>query len=173
MDPATENADLARSRSETRAAFKNRAIIYAYLLDELKAEIGEERAIAVMKRAIHRRGVDVGAKYKEAAENRDLGAIADIFCGDSPCAGALFEPGVEELQEDTVVLRMTSCPLLDAWREAGLSEDDADTLCDVASAIDEGTFESAGLELTFLDRLGKPGSRSCLLRLRLRKAGHP
>jgi hypothetical protein len=40
-------------------------------------------------------------------------------------------------------------------------------MCAISAAVDEGTFEAAGLELTFLDRLGIPGSEHCLLELRL------
>ena len=41
----------------------------------------------------------------------------------------------------------------------------ADELCAISAAVDEGTFEAAGLELTFLDRLGRPGAKACLLEL--------
>jgi hypothetical protein len=40
-------------------------------------------------------------------------------------------------------------------------------MCSIAAAVDEGTFEAAGLELTFLDRIGCVGSERCLLELRL------
>ena len=158
-------AQLAKSRAETRAAFENRALVYAHLLRELSDEMGPERASDVMKRAIKRRGLEVGAKYRDAGTAGDLDEVARIFCEGSPCAGALFEPGVEETGSDRIVLRMTSCPLLDAWRSAGIDPAAADELCAVSAAVDGGTFEAAGLELTFLDRLGRPGAKACLLEL--------
>ena len=158
-------AQLARSRAETRAAFENRALVYAHLLRELGAEIGRERAADVMKRAIKDRGLEVGAKYRDAGTAGDLDEVARIFCEGSPCAGGLFEPGVEDVGSDRIVLRMTSCPLLDAWRAAGIDSATADELCAVSAAVDEGTFEEAGLQLTFLDRLGRPGAKACLLEL--------
>jgi hypothetical protein len=161
MDPAA----LQKSRSETRAAFENRALMYAAIYEELADEVGPERAAAVMKRAIHRRGLDVGLKYRQAASSGDLDEVGRIFVEGSPVEGALFTPGVEELEQDVIVLRMESCPLVDAWKAQGLDDAEVDMLCEIAAAVDEGTFESAGLELTFLDRLGKPGSRRCLLRL--------
>ena len=82
--------------------------------------------------------------------------------------GTLFTPGVEERGEEVIVLRMTSCPLVDAWRAEGRSDEEIDTLCEIAAAVDEGTFESAGLDLVFLDRLGRQGSQRCLLELRPR-----
>ena len=45
-------AALKKSRAETRAAFENRALMYAYLYDELGTELGTERATDLMKRAI-------------------------------------------------------------------------------------------------------------------------
>jgi len=61
---------------------------------------------------------------------------------------------------------MTSCPLVDAWRSIGLPAEEVDTLCEIAAAVDEGTFAGAGLDLEFLGRLGAGGSK-CLLDLGL------
>lgn len=172
-------AELARSRAETRAAFENRALMYAYIYDELSEEFGAEAAAAAMKRAIFRRGLEVGAKYRNAAASDDLEAVGRIFCEGSPCVGALFEPGVQEApgaagsadagagDPDRIVLRMTACPLVDAWEAAGYFPAQVDALCEIAAAVDEGTFEGAGLELTFLERAGQPGVSRCLLELRL------
>jgi hypothetical protein len=166
----TTDAELALSRAETRAAFENRALMYAYIYDELAEEFGADAAAAAMKRAIYRRGLEVGAKYREAAAAGDLDAVGRIFCEGSPCGGALFAPGVEERSEGRLVLRMESCPLVDAWSEAGLSAEEIDTLCEIAAAVDEGTFEGAGLDLTFLERQPQPGGQRCLLELKVRDA---
>lgn len=155
------------ARAETRASFENRALMYAYVYDELADELGDERAGELMKRAIHRRGMEVGRKYRPAAAAGDLAEVGRIFCETSACGGELFTPGIEEEGEERIVLRMTTCPLLDAWRAAGLDANEIDRMCEISAAVDEGTFESAGLELTFLDRLGIPGSEACLLELRL------
>jgi hypothetical protein len=161
--------DEEKAKRETRRAFENRAHLYALIFDELKGEIGAERAADAMKRAIRRRGRENAAKYAEAARERDFEGVARIFCDGSACEGELFHPGVEERSEDGVVLRMTSCPLVDAWRARGLSEEEVDTLCEIAAAVDQGTFEGAGLELEFRDRLGRPGSTRCLLALKAGK----
>jgi len=159
--------ELARARAETRAAFENRALMYVYLFEEMSAEVGRERAIDVMKHAIRKRGFEVGKKYCAAAEEGDLEAVAVIFCEGSPCAGELFTPGVEESSDGRIVLRMESCPLVDAWAKAGLSAEEIDTMCEIAAAVDEGTFESAGLELTFLERQAQPDGVRCLLELKV------
>ena len=166
--PAPSAEDLERSRRETRAAFENRALMYAYIYDELADEVGEGRASELMKRAIRRRGVEVGEKYREAAATGDLDEVARIFCEGSPCQGALFEPGVEEEPtEGRLVLRMTACPLVEVWEARGIAAEQVDHLCDIAAAVDHGTFEGAGLDLVFLDRQAIPGSTRCLLELRV------
>ena len=180
---ACEDA-LAQSRAETRAAFENRALMYAYLYEELSEELDAEQAADVMKRAIYRRGLEIGQKYRAAGDAGDLAEVARIFCEGSPCEGALFEPGVEEAPgavadaaptangepagpAGRLVLRMTECPLVDAWQAAGYDAAQVDRLCEIASAVDEGTFAAAGLELTFLERKAQPGACRCLLELRV------
>jgi len=169
MDDATRIAELenelAASRAQTRAAFENRAHIYGAIYDELAWEIGDERAMDILKRAIRARGHEVGKKYRPAVRRGDLEEVGRMFCEGSPCAGALFTPGVEELSDNKIVLRMESCPLKDAWVDENRSPEQIDRLCAIAAAVDEGTFESAGLELTFLDRLGIEGSSRCVLEL--------
>lgn len=164
-------AALKKAHAETRAAFENRALMYAHIYEELEAEFGRTRAVDLMKRAIFRRGLEVGRGYRPAAEAGDLDEVARLFVEGSPSEGALFEPGVEEESVDgeCIVLRMTACPLADAWRSAGFDDEKVDLLCDIAAAVDEGTFEGAGLDLEFLDRQACAASDKCLLELRVRR----
>ncbi len=164
---APANDDLEQARAETRAAFGNRALMYHHIFEAFADEVGPDRAAEVMKRGIARRGAEVGAKYRDAVVARDLDEVGRIFCATSPCGGALFGPDVEEREGDRIVLRMTACPLVDAWRSAGLSEEQVDRLCDIAAAVDLGTFEGAGLTLRFLERRGAPGASRYLLELTL------
>jgi hypothetical protein len=169
MDP--QNSDpipLEPTCEETRAAFANRALVYLHMYETLAEELGPDQATELMKRAIYQRGLELSQRYREAADAGDLAEIGELFCSGSPCQGALFEPAVEQLGTSRVVLRMTACPLVDAWREHNVSDEEIDILCAIAAAVDEGTFEGAGLTLEFLERLGQPGSERCLLDVRLR-----
>jgi hypothetical protein len=157
---------LEQSRAETRAAFENRALMYAHIYTELAQEVGVERATEIMSRAIHARGMDVGRKYRAAVEAGNLEEVGRIFVEGSPAGGSLFEPAIESVDDEELVLSMSACPLVDAWQKHGATPEEVDALCEIAAAVDHGTFESAGLELTFLDRIGAPGSERCLLRLR-------
>jgi hypothetical protein len=167
MTDQNPDASLEQSRRETRAAFENRALMYYHIYTVLTEEFGSDRAVELLKRAIHRRGLEVGAKYEQAGKAGDLEAVGRLFCEGSPCGGALFHPAVEELEEGRIVLSMQTCPLVDAWRAEGLSEPEIDVLCDVSNAVDEGTFERAGLDLVFLERLAAPGESRCVLELRV------
>jgi len=167
-DTSESTAPIDVSRAETRAAFQSRALVYLHMYETLTQELGPDQASELMKAAIYQRGLEIAETYREAAEEGDLERIGELFCSGSPCEGELFEPGVEELGTSRVVLRMESCPLVDAWRDHGVPDYEIDVLCQIAAAVDEGTFEGAGLELEFLDRLGRPGSTRCLLDVRLR-----
>lgn len=159
---------LGQSRAETRASFINRALLYAHLFDEIEAVLGPEQAAALMKRAIYRRGVEISQRYRTAAQEGDLDELARLFVGSSAAAGTLFEPSVDAVPEaGRVVLRMDACPLVQAWRDAGYPPERVDLLCEIASAVDHGTFEGVGLETRFLDRQACPGSEACLLEVRL------
>jgi hypothetical protein len=160
-------ADLAQSRAETRSAFETRAYMYAYIYEELVGALGRDEAVAVMKRAIYRRGLEVGRKYRPAVEAADLIEVGSIFCSGSPCEGGLFEPSIETSSTGHIVLGMTACPLVEAWHGMGLPEAEVDTLCEIAAAVDEGTFAGAGLDLAFMSRIGTAGIGQCLLDLTL------
>lgn len=157
---------LEAARRETRAAFENRGLVYSAIFHELAGEVGRERATDIMKRAIRKRGLEIGRKYRDAVAAGDLRLVGCIFCEGSACEGELFSPGIESFDGETLVLRMESCPLVDAWEAEGMAPEDVDLMCEIAAAVDEGTFEGAGLELEFLDRAGKAGSSRCLLQLR-------
>jgi hypothetical protein len=165
-------ATLAAAREETRAAFANRALAYSHLFDVLEEELGTERATDLMKRAIYRRGLEVAAKYRPAASAGDLAEVGRLFVETSPSGGRLFSPSVEEYAPDEgrIVLRMDTCALKDAWIAAGYPSERVDLLCEIAAAVDYGTFEGAGLDICFLDRQPAPGGCGrCLLKVTLPK----
>lgn len=52
-----------RLRTQLYDSFKNRAILYYLIFDELRGELGAERAEEIIKRAIYRRGQQKGERY--------------------------------------------------------------------------------------------------------------
>jgi hypothetical protein len=161
------SVDAERSKTETRAAIENRAVIYRYIFEELEEELGRERATEVMRRAIYKRGLAHGQeKYLAAAQEGDFDAVGELFVRGSASEGELFKPAVDRVDRQGVDLSMRGCPLVDAWKAMGLAEEEVDLMCRIAAAVDEGTFDGAGLCVTFRERLGQPGGSACLLEIR-------
>jgi hypothetical protein len=147
-----------RLRQELRAAFKNRAILYYLIFDEVRREIGEPRAVALMKRAIYRRGEQIGQQFT-AYGPRDLAGLKDAFLAIISDEGRLFQPQVQRCDAEALDIHLTVCPLKEAWEELGLSEQDRMTMCGIAGEIDKGTFEAAGF--AFEPDTWQPGRTSC------------
>jgi hypothetical protein len=145
-------------RQQLYDSFKNRAMLYFLIFDELRQEIGQERAAEIMKRAIYKRGFQKGAKYAGFAPN-DLQGLCDRFVGGIPDDGAMFSPEVKRCDADGLDIDFHRCPLKDAWKEAGLSDADCETICEIAAAVDTGMFEGAGFDFTA--ETWKPGQDDC------------
>jgi len=160
--------DIEQAKKEIRSAYEQRAAMYYHIFVELREEVGQDRAVAIMRAAIYRRGVETGEKYHAAAARGDFEEIGRIFCAGSAAGGELFEPSVAEVGEKGAVLKMTACPLLDSWRKLGVAPEELDLMCAIAAAVDEGTYEGAGLAFSFRERLGQPGATACLLDIRKR-----
>lgn len=158
-----------RLREELVYAFKNRAIIYWLVYDELCREIGPQRAEEVLKRAIYRRGQQRSEKYRPFAPDNFEG-LRDAFVGGLADEGRLFQPEVERCDAGGFDLKFHACPLRDAWEEIGLSDEQVATMCRIASVIDDGTFEGAGFEF-FADTWQPGGEGCCRLHVRPPKPG--
>lgn len=153
-------------RVELYDSFKNRALIYYQVYDELRRELGPEKAEELLKRAIYQRGVEKGQKYAPFAP-ADLEGLQEAFIGHLPDEGRMFAPEVLRSDAEALDIKFHRCPLREAWQEAGLPDDLVATLCRIAARIDNGTFESAGF--TFSADTWQPGGEGCCL-LHIRRA---
>ena len=147
-------------REELYAAFKNRAMMYYHIYCELTEEVGEQKATEIMKRGIYRRGVEIGRRFQRYAP-KDLDGLRGAFLGGVPDGGHMFQPAVLHCDETRLDIQLNRCPLKEAWEEAGLSDGEIARLCDIAAAVDDGTFEGAGF--TFSAETWKPGQVGCCL----------
>jgi len=145
-------------RDQLYASFKHRAMLYFVIFDELRKALDEPQAIAILQRAIRRRGEVVGQQYAAFAPD-NLTGLCDAFLANIPDAGRMFAAKVDRCDADHLDITLQSCPLRDAWQEAGLSEPDMGTMCRIAAAIDEGTFEGAGF--AFSADTWRPGGEGC------------
>ena len=89
-------------RHELVDSFKNRAILYYLIYDEMRRELGPEKAEAILSRAIYRRGAQKGKqKYGQygpanlaAASGRHSSAPAPMAAGcSSPRSSARMPRG--------------------------------------------------------------------------------
>jgi predicted ArsR family transcriptional regulator len=149
-------------------AHKLRAIMYYYIYDEIEKEYGEDIAQQIFKKATYRRGKDLQKGYEQFLKDTNFQVLAEYFCASSPSEGDIFHPHIEKIENDRAVLTMSSCPLVAAWKELGLSEEKIKILCDVSSHVDFGTFESEETELVFTHQIGS-GNEKCRLIIQKRR----
>jgi hypothetical protein len=153
------NQNLAALANE----IKNRAIIYVHIYRALSKEVGKDKAAEIMKRALYDRGKEKGLLLKAKIGQPDLHRLAIAFVEGNADMDAFGHAIVHERSVD-VVLRLNHCPLVDAWKEAGLTAEEQKTMCDIAYQVDFGKFETAGYRLSF-DCRAADGCRSCDLRV--------
>ena len=145
-------------------AYKHRAILYYLIFDEMRKEVGQEKAKAVMKRAIYRRGVEVGAKFARFAPD-DFEGLCNAFAVGSETHRWLFAPEVERCDAEGLDVKHGCCPLKEAWQEIGLSGDEVALMCEIAAVVDNGTFEGAGFAFS-ADTWRPDGDGCCHLHIR-------
>ncbi|UCG11791.1 MAG: L-2-amino-thiazoline-4-carboxylic acid hydrolase [Deltaproteobacteria bacterium] len=147
-------------REQLYAAFKNRAMMYYHIFEELRKEVGDDKATEIMRRGIYKRGLDLGARYARYGP-ADLEGLRNAFLASSADAGKMFQPEVLHFDAEKLDIKMGSCPLKEAWQEAGLSDQDIARMCHIAAAVDDGTFEGAGFQ--FAAETWQPGQEGCCL----------
>jgi L-2-amino-thiazoline-4-carboxylic acid hydrolase len=139
------------------ASIRNRALFYKAVFDEMRAELGEAKAADLLRRAIYKRGLEVGKPFARFAPD-DFAGLKDAFLAFVPGGDAVFAPKVEHCDKDGLRLRLGRCPLRDAWQEMGLSTGEVEQLCRIAGAVDEGTFAAAGFAIRNTTwKEGQPG----------------
>ncbi|MBI5787921.1 MAG: L-2-amino-thiazoline-4-carboxylic acid hydrolase [Candidatus Schekmanbacteria bacterium] len=150
-----------------KAAIKERAVFYLHMYRTLQQELGAERAKDLMWKAIYRWGREKAAKCPETARtNPEI--MAEEFVKSGAKALMAFGNEIVESTKDGATLRLNSCPLVEAWREAGLNAAQIAQMCDMAYALDFGKYEGLGYELEFPCRIAD-GESYCQLNLKLKK----
>jgi hypothetical protein len=147
------------------AEIKNRAKIYVHIYRELSKDVGRDKAIEILKRALYERGREKGLQLKARIAEPDLHQLALAFVEGQADMDAFGHEIVQEHAE-YVLLRLNGCPLVDAWREAGLTPEEQKIMCDVAYQVDFGKFETAGYQLAFNCRIAEK-CKSCDMKVTL------
>ena len=150
-------SEVERLQEALRAAFANRALIYRHVFEAIEKRHGAEEATEVLKEAIYARGCEIGKVFAHL-DPSDMAGIKNAFLEFLPFPGML-EPDVRRADENGVDIKFGRCPLKEAWQAAGVTDDELARLCDIAGAVDYGTFEAAGF--AFSADTWKSGDEGC------------
>ncbi len=145
-------------RKELTGSFKNRALLYHHIFNELRLQLGAIRAQEVLEAGIYKRGLEIGKAFARYAP-ANLEGLRQAFLAFIPDQGALFEPEVKRCDADGLDIKFHRCPLREAWQEAGLPLPEIARLCHIAGRVDNGTFEGAGFR--FHADTWQPGEEGC------------
>ena len=136
----------------------SRATVYAAFYEALAERFGADIAEEVMKKAIYRRGLEIGKRFARFGPD-DLAGLCAAFLDFVPDRGRLFRPEVRRADADALDIKFHACPLKEAWQAAGLPDERIATLCRIAGVVDNGTFEAAGF--AFSAETWQPGAEGC------------
>jgi len=148
-----------QSNSQVYDAIKERGRMYLVVFRELSRRYGETEAISVMRSASYEFGLEIGNRLACFAP-RDFAGMAEGYAR-APDNGATFSPDIRQLDDTCLEVQMMTCPIKDAWVEAGCSDEEICTLLHCASALDEATLEAAGFDYEI--KLWSPGEDGCCL----------
>ena len=138
---------------------KNRAMMYYYIYKEVGQELGPQKAARLLKRAIYKRGLEVGRMLAEYGPDDLEGLKAAFMEKVVPHDGSMFAPEIIACNSQELEIKFHRCPLKEAYLEAGLTDDETATMLEIAAQVDYGTFEGAGF--TFHADTWKPGRTGC------------
>jgi len=138
-------------------AIKERGRAYLMVFRELSKRYGQAEAISVMRSASYEHGLAIGQPLACFAP-RDFAGMAEGYAK-TPDDGATFSPDIRQLNDTCLEVQMMTCPIKDAWVEAGCSDEEICTLLQCATALDEGTFDAAGFDYEI--ELWSPGKQGC------------
>ncbi len=138
---------------------KNRARIYVCIYRELSKEVGKEKAADILKKALYARGQDKGLQLAAKIGEPNLRELAAAFMDGKADMDAFGHEVVLEYP-NLIVLRLNRCPLVEAWKEGGLTPEEQKVMCDIAYQVDFGKFEAAGYKLEFSCRIAD-ACKSC------------
>lgn len=139
------------------------AQVIAPLIAEVRAEIGEERAVALLRRVIERLARESGAELARQFGESSLEAFADVL--DLWTEGGALEIDLLERSAERLDFNVTRCRYAELYRSLGLAELGASLSCCRDAALAEG-FDPA-IELTRTQTIME-GAPHCDFRFRRR-----
>lgn len=140
-----------------RAAMEDRALYLAMLYRSMCNAMPAEQAEKIAREAIFEYGRLKGQRDKEQVTPESW-VDHHVAKGSAIIFESRIVKGADECQQ-----QMTYCPLLEAWRKLGLSQEEQDLMCDIAMEVDRGRADYHGLPIEIPLRLGKGDDYCCLV----------
>lgn len=152
-----QKVDHRQSNAQISDAIKERGRIYLEVFRELSKRFGAAEAVSVMRSASHARGTAVGKALAHLGP-RDFAGMAECFAK-TPDNGVTYSTDIRQLDDSGLEFQNMTCPLKEAWVEAGCSDEEICTLLHCASAWDEAALVTAGFNYEL--ELWSPGKEGC------------
>lgn len=159
--PKNRNAILDALRN----FFEHRALWLYFIYDEAGKESLDLEPIA--RNAIKRCGQYHGSLHEMKQKPGSLKELNKNLFGF--VGRQIFEMEIVETTEETLGVDFHYCPLVNAWKKQGCSDELIDTLCDIAMCGDRGIAETYGAVVELPKTIAK-GDGVCELRFHKIKA---
>ena len=148
-----------RETQINRNAIGHRAAWMGLIYDEaVKAGMDIED---VMRKAIARKGEKDGEKFRSRCEDAsDLSSFRKVFLDD--LGMSTFDMEVDECSTEDLKIQFHYCPLLAAWKDLGMDDDQCARLCDIAMDGDRNIAKAMGLKFDLNGAIAE-GCATCRL----------
>jgi uncharacterized protein (DUF927 family) len=156
MDPGTRE-----TVEKVRAAIKDRATWFALLYDAFREALPEAEVERLSRKAIFEFGRLKARKDPEPFTHSDW-----VRRHEEKGSSLMFDSDIEYCDHHSVQ-KMKFCPLVEAWKEMGLSPETIAKLCDIAMEGDRGRAAAHGVQMELKETIGK-GDPWCRLLIRER-----
>jgi hypothetical protein len=142
-----------------RNAHRKRAEYIYFIFKEIETEFGKTRAEKITRRALREAGKYYGKKMNETKNpSQFVGRIERDSHED------IFQRTVLKKERDSSIFQVKHCPLVDAWKDLGLSKEDVSLLCEIAMETDFGIIEKLGFNMKLVKSIGC-GDECCEMRI--------
>lgn len=137
---------------KVREAIKDRATWFVLLYRSFSKVLPPEEVERLAREAIYQFGTLKGKK-----DGRKITPDEWVEKHVAKGSGQIFQSEIIK-EKDFSEQRMTFCPLVEAWKELGCSDEEIDLFCDIAMEGDRGRADYHGISMEIPKRMGKEDS---------------
>ncbi len=139
-----------------RAAIRDRAIWFALLYRSFQEALPEEDVERLARKAIREFG-----RMKALKDPKDFSPALWVRRHVEKGSSLVFDSEVKAAGGRALQM-MRHCPLVEAWKEMGCTEEEIRLFCDIAMEGDRGRAEAHGVRMDLRERIAFGDSCCCL-----------